>query len=433
MDTSPVQDFTAPPRILLEARPSQGERLNVVLPHLDAALAFGGIATAMELARVLAGSYREARLISQMPLPLPQDMFAPPATATGARAQAVSLADGRPLPCRTDEVFLCTHWSTVGVWEAYDQAMRQAGITGQVGQIGQPGEAGREGQAGEAGQICQAGRAGFSAPDFYYFIQDFEPDFLPEGPARNRALASYAHGERCHAVINSFELARHFEEAGYRFARTYPLPPSLNPDLTAFLDARGWMLSKPRPDPLVILVYGRPTIPRNRFQEAAEGLALHLESLTEHERSRTFCLSAGQPHPDIMLCPGAVLKSLGKLELTRYAALLEQAHVGLSLMASPHPSYPPLEMALFGLMTVTNRHGGKDLAGTHPGIVSIPAPTPGEVARGLALARQLALAAPARRKAVLPSSMSPLPWGLNLSGLGLTPIRASGHTSVDSL
>jgi hypothetical protein len=384
----------------------------------------------MELARVLAAHYSRVRLISQMPLPAPEAMFDIPApglegdighrhqglpggrdekesiadgdsfSASGAPQETVSLVDGASLPCHRAEVFLCTHWSTVGVWEAYDLAMRQAG---------------------------------FAAPDFYSFIQDFEPDFLPQGPARARALAGYTHGERCRAVINSIELARFLSEAGLRFARTHTLKPSLNPELARYLDARGWRLTKPRPDPLVILVYGRPATPRNRFQEATKGLALHLDSLSEGERRRTLCLSAGQPHPDILLGPNAVLKSLGKLSLQRYAALLEQTHVGLSLMASPHPSYPPLEMALFGLMTVTNRHAGKDLAGTHPGIVSIAAPEPAEVARGLALAREMARAAPAVQKAVLPLSLSPLPWGENLRNLGIEPIRAPGLNFVDHL
>ena len=409
------RDFTLPPPILLDAGLDAGldtgaeapERLNLVLPHVDRLSAFGGISTAVELGRLLAGHYPMARFVSQMPLPEPGRMFEPlkPGGAGfGEVGEAVSLADGSGLPCHAREVFLCTHWSTVGVWEAYARVMEEAGLR---------------------------------TANFFYFIQDFEPDFLGQGPARERALASYGHAKRCVAVINSRELAAYFNQLKYRFARTYTLLPSLNPELASFLDTRNWTLSKPPPDPLIILVYGRPGVPRNRFEAAVEGLALFFEGLAPEERNHYLALSVGKPHPDIQLCPQAVLKSLGKLTLPGYAALLEQSHVGLSLMASPHPSYPPLEMALFGLKTVTNRYAGKDLARSHPGIVSIAAPEPGDVAQGLAEACRLARQAPgqsrAQVRAVLPASLSPLPWRKNLRGLGIEPIRTYGQNMPELL
>ena len=388
------QDFSAPPRIILETRPEVSVRLNVLLPHVDAHGAFGGISTAVELARLLAEGYASVRLVSQMPLPESGRMFAPIRPGTAGQSEVVSLAGSDGLVCHGREIFLCTHWSTVGAWQAYDQAMEQTGLR---------------------------------APDFYYLIQDFEPDFLPEGEKRLRALASYGHGERCTAVINSRELARHFSLSGYRFARTHAFAPSLNPDLRAFLDDRRWVLAKPAPAPLVVLVYGRPLSPRNRFPAAVEGLAQFIGAIPESERSRYVFFSVGQSHQDIMLCPGAVLKSLGKLSLASYASLLEQSHVGLSLMASPHPSYPPLEMALFGLKTVTNRHASKDLSRVHPGIVSISEPEALAVGRGLTEACRMVWEGPGPGKAVLPSSLSHLPWRQNLSGLGLETIGSSGQ------
>ena len=35
--------------------------------------------------------------------------------------------------------------------------------------------------------------------------------------------------------------------------------------------------------------------------------------------------------------------------------------IGISLMVSPHPSYPPLEMAHLGMLVLTNGFGAKDL------------------------------------------------------------------------
>ena len=50
------------------------------------------------------------------------------------------------------------------------------------------------------------------------------------------------------------------------------------------------------------------------------------------------------------------------MDAEKYWATLNQYDIGLSLMLSPHPSYPPLEMAASGLITVTNNFANKDLS-----------------------------------------------------------------------
>jgi hypothetical protein len=65
-------------------------------------------------------------------------------------------------------------------------------------------------------------------------------------------------------------------------------------------------------------------------------------------------VSVGELHRDIRLARGVILQSKGKLSLEEYAACLEDAAIGLSLMVSPHPSYPPLEMAEFSVRVITN-------------------------------------------------------------------------------
>jgi hypothetical protein len=45
-------------------------------------------------------------------------------------------------------------------------------------------------------------------------------------------------------------------------------------------------------------------------------------------------------------------------------------------MVSPHPSYPPLEMAAFGMRVVTNGFLDRDLSARSQNIVSVLVPTP---------------------------------------------------------
>src|SRR4029079_19452217 len=95
-------------------------------------------------------------------------------------------------------------------------------------------------------------------------------------------------------------------------------------------------------------------------------------------------ISVGRPHPPVELGRGLRMRALGKLDIEAYASLLTESAVGLSLMVSPHPSYPPLDMAHLGMRVVTNRFGPKDLATWHENIRSTEALTAGGIADALA-------------------------------------------------
>jgi hypothetical protein len=95
-------------------------------------------------------------------------------------------------------------------------------------------------------------------------------------------------------------------------------------------------------------------------------------------------VSVGEPHVDIDLGDGLVMRSVGKLDLRAYGDLLRRSAVGVSLMFSPHPSYPPLEMAVLGLLVLTNRFGGKDLSSWHTNISSLATVSPQGLAADLA-------------------------------------------------
>ena len=82
---------------------------------------------------------------------------------------------------------------------------------------------------------------------------------------------------------------------------------------------------------------------------------------------------------------GAMIVSRGKLSLEQYAQTLARASIGVSLMLSPHPSYPPLEMAEFGVQVITNRYANKDLATKTPFIRSVRSLTPEAIAAELSV------------------------------------------------
>ena len=79
---------------------------------------------------------------------------------------------------------------------------------------------------------------------------------------------------------------------------------------------------------------------------------------------------------------------------------------------SDAPSYPPLEMAHFGVRTVTNRYADKELSTAHENIVSIPDIDGPTVAEGLAQACRAFVAAPEdgwRARSFMPGYLSTEP------------------------
>ncbi|MFQ5486711.1 MAG: hypothetical protein ACE5DO_15460, partial [Desulfobacterales bacterium] len=130
-----------------------------------------------------------------------------------------------------------------------------------------------------------------------------------------------------------------------------------------------------------ILIYGRPSVERNCFPLVLAALKEWVWKQPQIDEWKL--LSIGEMHKPVSLGNGVTLISLGKLTLSDYAELLLQSAIGLSFMISPHPSYPPLEMAHFGLLTLTNSYANKNLSKFHDNIFSLKKLTPSTISNGL--------------------------------------------------
>jgi hypothetical protein len=128
-------------------------------------------------------------------------------------------------------------------------------------------------------------------------------------------------------------------------------------------------------------VYGRPGTDRNAF--ALIVAALKQWVMLQPDVKKWTILSAGEQHLPVDLGYGVYLQSVGKLSIDEYADVLAGSYAGISLMASPHPSYPPLEMSVFGMKVITNTFANKDLSGFNDNIISLNSITPGNIARQL--------------------------------------------------
>lgn len=326
-----------------------GYRLNLVVPTVEGARVFGGIRTAMDLFEEIAASAPDHRIVAAVPAAIAGSDAVPgyaPSPDDAAPRQLAVLGDpGAPLRIRPNDVFIATFWTTAEL----------------VARI----------------RRWQAATYGRAPGRFGYVVQDFEPGFYPWSANSELARATYGDPAATVAVFNTSVLRDWFHGLDIRFGDEHVFEPRILPQLLA-------ALRRPAvPRTRTILVYGRPKTPRNAFPAIVSGLRAWRAADPEGSGAWTV-VSIGQGHPDVDLGGGMVLRSAGKLSLDAYADRLREAAVGVSLMVSPHPSYPPLEMAHLGMLVVTNRFGPKDLDTWHPNISSVDGLHPDTVAGAIA-------------------------------------------------
>jgi hypothetical protein len=211
-----------------------------------------------------------------------------------------------------------------------------------------------------------------------YVVQEYEPLFYPMSSTHLFARDALSDQRRSWHLINSSEMQAFLGQMGHRSERSWLFEPALSEGLRP-------AFSLPPVDKVRrILVYGRPTIPRNCFSAVVEGVRRWAARHPEHGQWQV--MSAGLPHPPIPLDGTRTITPVGKLDLSAYGALLRETAVGVSLMASAHPSYPPLEMAHFGLLTLTNSFHPKTLETSHENLRSVRSIAADHIADALARA-----------------------------------------------
>jgi hypothetical protein len=212
-----------------------------------------------------------------------------------------------------------------------------------------------------------------------WLMQDYEPGFTAFSSAHLLTRAAYDTSSPLWGIINSSNLADYIAHQGHQFEKTFVFEPVISDALRPYLPRVGGSERAKR-----VLVYGRPNVERNCFPALVRGLRRWVRDYPQFADWEV--ISAGTAHDPIDLGGGRKLVSVGKLSLDDYAEVLLTSSAGVSLMASPHPSYPPLEMAHFGVRTVTNGYVCKDLTSFHPGITSVASIAERPLAEALAAA-----------------------------------------------
>jgi O-antigen biosynthesis protein len=188
--------------------------------------------------------------------------------------------------------------------------------------------------------------------DIIYLLQEDERIFYPFGEERLRCEFVMRNRD-IHFLVNSRLLFDHLIQSGFDniakqnmwFEPAFP-PQVFHPRKT---DRQG----KRR-----FFFYARPNNMRNLFHLGVEVIE---QAITRHvlDMNDWDIFLVGNNIPNVTFCGGYVPEKYENLAWSEYAELAGTVDVGLVLMYSPHPSYPPLDLAASGAVVVTNRFANK--------------------------------------------------------------------------
>jgi O-antigen biosynthesis protein len=231
----------------------------------------------------------------------------------------------RLMDLRRDDVFLATAWQTAHITKL----------------------------------LCEDQARLFDLPErmFVYLIQDYEPPFQPWSSLYYLADATYQRPASFRAVFNTEILARFFKE--HKGFDGYVYNPGFNPQIAAFVHRVKKLKN--------CLIYYRTHAVRN-CHELCEIIIEELVNRDSLYYVDWRFLAIGEDGQD--MAPDSRIERMGRLSLEEYGKLMSYSAVGLALMVSPHPSYPPLEMAAAGMLVLANTYNAKDLSQVHDNIVS---------------------------------------------------------------
>ena len=251
-----------------------------------------------------------------------------------------------PLPLGPRDVFLATHWSTA--------------------------------------QQLKAVLPQLPVREFFYMLQEFEPGFYAW--SSNFALAAETYNLDFWPIINEATLAEfllaqplgRLNDPVMR-GRALVFEPAVDAALfhpgTSDLPGAG-AARRPR-----LLFYARPTNTRNLFGMGL--LALRRVSVEPTFEGWDFlAIGSRGSVPNLKLGNGRTLFAAPWTDYAGYADLLRKGDLLLCPMLSPHTSYPVLEMAACGGLSVTNTFVTKTkdvLAAISENILAVPATIEGLV------------------------------------------------------
>ena len=195
--------------------------------------------------------------------------------------------------------------------------------------------------------------ASVPASAILYLLQEDERMFYPYGDDHVRCEAVMRNTD-IRFLINTHLLFDHLASNGFDHLRTQAL--WFEP---AFPVALYHPRARQKTEKKKFFFYARPHNPRNLFYLGLEviekAIVLGVLDLNEWE-----ILLVGKDIPHLMFAGHHIPTRVENLSWNEYLECVGQIDLGLSLMYTPHPSYPPFDLASSGAVVITNRFENKN-------------------------------------------------------------------------
>jgi hypothetical protein len=310
--------FVALSSLRVYSTPTNGQkRVNLVTDSISSGSLFGGVGTAIILAALLAET-RGARLriVTRTERPQP-DNVGHVLDAYGIHVadevEFVFAPENQPhgIDIFENELFITTSWWTT-----------------------------------------TATMASIPHESILYLLQEDERMFYPFGDDRLRCEQILAK-TGIQFVVNTRLLFDHLVETGLSNIASNAIwfEPAFPREI--FYPRNSETLNK-----RTLIFYARPHNPRNLFYLGIEVIEAAIkQGIIDLDEWDIVLMGKNIPGIEFAECHTPnVFENLSWLE---YADLIGTVDLGLSLMYTPHPSYPPLDLAASGAVVVTNRFGNK--------------------------------------------------------------------------
>jgi SAM-dependent methyltransferase len=332
--------------------PHHGPRVTIVTDSINSGSLYGGVATAIILGTLLARRLDAGlRLVTRTEPPIAENIgmilrtYGVPWTGNVDCLHSPPGSGGRDVPMSREDLFLTTSWWTT-----------------------------------------HAARRAVPPARIVYMLGEDERMFYPTGDEHLLCAESLTDPEIFY-VVNSEILFSHLQSEGMA-PGGIAFEPAF-PSVAYYSEAQTEERGRRR-----FFFYARPNNFRNLYWRGIAAIASALEEGVLDPENWDFYF-LGKDAPELVLPRGVRPRIINDVPQEEYARIVRSVDVGLSLIYSPHPSYPPFDLAASGAVVVTNQFGAakKDLSRYSPNILCVEPSVSGLVAglrRAVALAEDQA-------------------------------------------
>lgn len=186
---------------------------------------------------------------------------------------------------------------------------------------------------------------------YIYILQEYEKIFYPKGD-EHVLIDGVFKDSRMLPVVNTKLLYDFFKNNDYNHIADSALffEPAF-----PYVETNREFARKAKYN---LMFYARPNMPRNLYRTGLMLLNRAIKAGVIDTKIWQIYFAGQEINPSPLI-DGTMPNFLGKMKIDDYAKLIPQVDLAISLMCAPCPSYPPLDLSASGAVVLTNQYKNK--------------------------------------------------------------------------